>query len=66
MEQVEEVKPELEHTLIYRCKDTSCKAWVREEYATDECPLCKGPMVKSFKFLPPSPKKAKKTRKAKQ
>ncbi|RAV20912.1 cold-inducible protein YdjO-related protein [Paenibacillus contaminans] len=59
-------KPELKHTVVWRCKDSACKAWVREEFAESEyppCPLCKGPTIRTFKFLPDMPKK--KTRKPK-
>ncbi|WP_409346275.1 cold-inducible protein YdjO-related protein [Paenibacillus sp. MBLB4367] len=59
-------KPELKHSVVWKCKDKACKAWVREEFAESEyppCPLCKGPTIRSFKFLPDMPKK--KTRKPK-
>ncbi|WP_438434786.1 cold-inducible protein YdjO-related protein [Gorillibacterium sp. sgz500922] len=57
-------KPQLEATPIYRCKDPECKAWVREEFlpADKACPLCKGPMLKSMKHLPPSGKPKKKAK----
>ncbi|WP_281889149.1 cold-inducible protein YdjO-related protein [Paenibacillus sp. YYML68] len=61
-----EVKPELKPTVIWRCKDAECKAWVREEFAPDPyppCPLCKGPTLRSFKHLPAMPKKAKRGKK---
>jgi len=57
-------KPQLEATPIYRCKDPGCKAWVREEFLPGDkaCPLCKGPMLKSIKHLPPSGKPKKKAK----
>ncbi|MEO3945424.1 cold-inducible protein YdjO-related protein [Gorillibacterium sp. CAU 1737] len=59
-------KPALEATPIYRCKDSDCKAWVREEFLPDDkaCPICKGPMLKSIKHLPPTGKPKKKAKAA--
>ncbi|UJF35823.1 cold-inducible protein YdjO-related protein [Paenibacillus hexagrammi] len=51
---------------IWKCKNTECKAWVREELAsssTPECPMCKGPMIRSIKHLPKLVKKHKTNRK---
>ncbi|MFD2613159.1 cold-inducible protein YdjO-related protein [Paenibacillus gansuensis] len=50
----EQASPVLEPTPIYRCKQPECKAWVREEYASEDkaCPLCKEPMARSIKHLP--------------
>ncbi|WP_274362426.1 cold-inducible protein YdjO-related protein [Paenibacillus thermotolerans] len=52
----EQTKPKLVLTKIWGCKDASCKAWVRDEFADDEavsaCPICKGPVVRSLKHLP--------------
>ena len=57
-----EEKPQLEPTVIYRCKDADCKAWVREDYVTTDksCPICKGQMLRSIKHLPPAAKARKK------
>ncbi|TVY10873.1 cold-inducible protein YdjO-related protein [Paenibacillus cremeus] len=62
VQQDEAIKPEVKPTVIWKCKDAECKAWVREEYATNEypeCPLCKGPTIRSFKHLPAVPKAKK-------
>ncbi|MBB6672720.1 cold-inducible protein YdjO-related protein [Cohnella nanjingensis] len=57
----EEDKPKLSLTKIWKCKNETCKAWVREEFATEDqqCPMCKGPMLRTMKHLPPLQKKAK-------
>ncbi|GGF99951.1 hypothetical protein GCM10010916_16500 [Paenibacillus abyssi] len=57
-----EIKPELLPTKIYKCKSPDCKAWVREEFATEQqsCPICKGPMLRSIRHLPPIGKPKKK------
>ncbi|MCZ8519147.1 MULTISPECIES: cold-inducible protein YdjO-related protein [Paenibacillus] len=63
--QQEETKPELKPTVIWKCKNADCKAWVREEFAAaeyPECPICKGPTIRSYKHLP-AVAKAKKPRK---
>jgi hypothetical protein len=55
-------QPEVIPAPIWRCKDPSCKAWVREEMvnsSTPECPLCKGTMIRSIKHLPKLMKKYK-------
>jgi hypothetical protein len=58
----EEEKPALEPTPVYRCKDPSCKAWLREEFLPEDntCPMCSGELVRSIKQLPPVPKKSRK------
>ncbi|MCZ8511896.1 cold-inducible protein YdjO-related protein [Paenibacillus filicis] len=53
--QEEGTKPELRPTVIWKCKDAACKAWVREEFTEAEypaCPICQGPTIRSFKHLP--------------
>ncbi|RIX53645.1 hypothetical protein D3P08_09465 [Paenibacillus nanensis] len=54
-------KADLKPTKIWKCKNPDCKAWVRDEFAADEqlCPICKGPMLRSMRHLPPVQKKAK-------
>lgn len=46
---------------ILKCKNSECKAWVREEFATpgQNCPICNGPMLRTMKHLPPLQKKIK-------
>ena len=46
---------ELKPTKILKCKNPECKAWVREEFAQPDqtCPICKGPMLRSMRHLPP-------------
>ncbi|TBL70724.1 cold-inducible protein YdjO-related protein [Paenibacillus thalictri] len=59
----EEQSHEMKHVQIWKCKEPECKAWVREEFVTEEnpsCPLCKGQMIRSYKHLPETPKKGKK------
>ncbi|TXK84144.1 cold-inducible protein YdjO-related protein [Paenibacillus sp. N3.4] len=59
----EEQKPELEQIEIWKCKETDCKAWVRKEFVTEAlppCPLCKNPMVRSYKHVPVAAKKGNK------
>ncbi|WP_019422121.1 MULTISPECIES: cold-inducible protein YdjO-related protein [Paenibacillus] len=64
----EDTKPKLLPTKILKCRNSECKAWVRDEFATAEqsCPLCNGPMLRSIKHLPavqnkvkPQPRKRK-------
>lgn len=60
------VKPETSPVPIWRCKNTECKAWVREELAASnspECPLCKGVMIRSVKHLPKLVKKTPRKKK---
>ncbi|SFL38435.1 Cold-inducible protein YdjO [Paenibacillus sp. 1_12] len=60
---LEEQTQELEHIEIWKCKQPECKAWTRKEFVTEElpdCPLCKHPMVRSYKHLPVMDKKTKK------
>ncbi len=55
MQQNNEQKPELKPTVIWKCRDASCKAWVREDFATGTyppCPICKGETIRSYKHLP--------------
>ncbi|MBD2844153.1 hypothetical protein IDH44_03050 [Paenibacillus sp. IB182496] len=61
----EPAKPELEPTKIFKCRDAACRAWVREEFATEQqvCPICGGPMLRSIRHLPAIPG-VKKKRKA--
>ncbi|MCS7464971.1 cold-shock protein [Paenibacillus doosanensis] len=66
----EEQKPEqstpeteLQQVEIFKCKDAICKAWIRKEFVTEaspSCPLCKGPMVRSYKHVPVVKKKGNK------
>lgn len=61
-------KPNLIPVPIWRCKDKECKAFIREELASSpspECPLCKGPMIRSLKHLPELVKKYKAPKKEK-
>ncbi|MFD1956700.1 cold-inducible protein YdjO-related protein [Paenibacillus thailandensis] len=56
-------------TKIWRCKNQECKAWVRDEFSSDNpsCPMCKGPMGRSIRHLPAVQNKVKsKPRKPKQ
>ncbi|CAI6030774.1 cold-inducible protein YdjO-related protein [Cohnella sp. JJ-181] len=48
-------------TKIWKCKSSDCKAWVREEFATEaqKCPMCKGDMLRTMKHLPALVKKVK-------
>ncbi len=51
---------------IWRCRNSDCKAWLREEMASSaspECPLCKGTMIRGMKHLPKLVKKIKSSRK---
>ena len=53
--ETEAKQPETTPVPIWRCRNSTCKAWVREELAASdspECPICKGPMVRSIKHLP--------------
>lgn len=56
---------ELKPTKILKCKNADCKAWVREEFAQADqtCPICKGPMLRSMRHLPPVQNKAVKAAK---
>ncbi|NHN32382.1 cold-inducible protein YdjO-related protein [Paenibacillus agricola] len=59
----DEGKQELEQIEIWRCKQPDCKAWTRKEFVTEtlpDCPLCKNPMVRSYKHVPVVHKKSKK------
>ncbi|GKU79223.1 cold-inducible protein YdjO-related protein [Paenibacillus sp. L3-i20] len=51
----------LKPTKIWKCKNADCKAWVRDEFSTTEqlCPICKGPMLRSMRHLPPVQNKVK-------
>nr|WP_256257459.1 MULTISPECIES: cold-inducible protein YdjO-related protein [unclassified Paenibacillus] len=69
LEKQEAPKAELKPTVIWKCKDSSCKAWVREEFSPapyPACPLCSGPTIRSYKHLAAvslakKPRKTKKT-----
>lgn len=64
--QTETDKPEVSPVPIWRCKNSSCKAWVREELASSpspECPICKASMIRSIKHLPKLVKKHKSRKK---
>ncbi|MBP1963617.1 cold-inducible protein YdjO-related protein [Paenibacillus aceris] len=59
----EEQKPEVEQIEIWKCKEADCKAWVRKEFVTEAlptCPLCKNPMIRSYKHVPVTAKKGNK------
>lgn len=59
----EEQKPEVEQIEIWKCKEADCKAWVRKEFVTEAlptCPLCKNPMIRSYKHVPVTVKKGNK------
>lgn len=59
-------KPETSPVPIWRCKRGECKAWVREELASSDqpdCPICKGPMIRSIKHLPKLVKKTPRKKK---
>lgn len=59
----EEQKPEVEQIEIWKCKEGDCKAWVRKEFVTEAlpaCPLCKNPMIRSYKHVPVTAKKGNK------
>ncbi|KIL38666.1 hypothetical protein SD70_25185 [Gordoniibacillus kamchatkensis] len=48
-------KPDLSPVQIWRCRSSSCKAWVRAELAAGakpSCPLCQGEMIRGIKHLP--------------
>ncbi|UHA73157.1 cold-inducible protein YdjO-related protein [Paenibacillus sp. 481] len=61
--------PKLLLTKILKCKNADCKVWIRDEFVGEEqsnCPMCKGPMLRSMKHLPavqnkvkPQPRKPK-------
>ncbi|MGO4375318.1 cold-inducible protein YdjO-related protein [Paenibacillus sp. YIM B09110] len=58
----DEAKPKLKPTKIWKCKNSDCKAWVRDEFASateQACPICKGPMLRSMRHLPAVQNKAK-------
>ncbi|WP_168122625.1 cold-inducible protein YdjO-related protein [Paenibacillus sp. HB172176] len=60
----DEQKPALKPTKILRCKNPECKAWIRDIFTDKEqleqtCPICKGPMLRSMKHLPPVQNKIK-------
>ncbi len=57
----EDAKAKMSIVKILKCKNPECKAWVREEFATPDqaCPMCKGPMLRTMKHLPPLQKKFK-------
>jgi hypothetical protein len=61
--QTEITKPEVSPVPIWRCKNTECKAWVRDELVSSGpqpgCPLCSGPMIRGMKHLPKLVKKHK-------
>ncbi|MBD2869759.1 cold-inducible protein YdjO-related protein [Paenibacillus arenilitoris] len=61
MATTEDEKQKLIPTKIFKCKNPECKAWVRDEFAAGEqaCPICKGPMLRSMRHLPPVQNKAK-------
>jgi hypothetical protein len=53
--QTDLTKPELAPMPIWRCNNSDCKAWIREELTSErspDCPLCKGKMIRSIKHLP--------------
>lgn len=59
----EQQTQELQQIEIWKCKQADCKAWVRKEFVTEEqpaCPLCKTQMVRSYKHVPVTTKKANK------
>lgn len=58
-------KPATAPVPIWRCKKAECKAWIREELAGDnpQCPICKGPMIRSIKHLPKLVKKTPRKKK---
>ncbi|WP_051620257.1 cold-inducible protein YdjO-related protein [Paenibacillus sp. UNC451MF] len=58
-----ELQPELQQVEIWKCKEATCKAWIRKEFVTEaqpSCPLCKGDMVRSYKHVPVVKKKGNK------
>ncbi|MBD0381394.1 cold-inducible protein YdjO-related protein [Paenibacillus sedimenti] len=62
-EQKLEQKPEVEQVEIWKCKEAECKAWVRKEFVTEalpNCPLCKNPMIRSYRHVPITAKKGNK------
>ncbi|MBP1154996.1 MULTISPECIES: cold-inducible protein YdjO-related protein [unclassified Paenibacillus] len=49
---------------IWKCKDSECNAWIRDEYVTDaspSCPLCNSMMEQSYREVPLVIKKVRKT-----
>ncbi|QTH46349.1 hypothetical protein J4772_19150 [Cohnella sp. LGH] len=65
---METVKPELSPVPIWRCRNSECKVWIREELASSaspECPMCKGAMMRGIKHLPKLVNKHKSARKPK-
>jgi len=59
----EDKKQELEQIEIWKCKEADCKAWVRKEFVTEaqpSCPLCKNPMIRSYRHVPVVTKKGNK------
>lgn len=58
--QTDIIKPEVAPVPVWRCRNSECKAWVREELASPpspNCPLCKGTMIRGIKHLPQLVKK---------
>lgn len=56
----EEQKPVLQQVPIWKCRNSDCRAWVRDEFMNEagrQCPLCQGPMIRSYKHVPVIPKK---------
>ncbi len=45
---------------IWKCKDSECNAWIRDEFVTEaapSCPLCSSMMEQSKKQVPLAVKK---------
>jgi hypothetical protein len=52
---IDQQKQAVKPVPIWRCKEQSCKAWIRTEMADADspaCPICKGAMIRSMKHLP--------------
>lgn len=61
-------KPELAPVPIWRCTNSECKTWMRDELVDSEakpvCPLCKGSMIRGMKHFPKLVTKHKAPRKS--
>ncbi|ALS22955.1 MULTISPECIES: cold-inducible protein YdjO-related protein [Paenibacillus] len=55
---------EMKEIQIWKCKDSECNAWIRDEFVTEaapSCPLCSSMMEQSKKQVPLAVKKVRKT-----
>nr|WP_295972059.1 cold-inducible protein YdjO-related protein [uncultured Bacillus sp.] len=52
--QEDKIENEMMDTEVYSCSDTSCKGWMRKEFATADlkCPLCGNDTKMEIRELP--------------